>query len=215
VTGTNDAPIVEDVVTSADEDGAAVTASFDGSDADSDDDASTLTYVITSSPSEGSVANNGDGTFSFVPGAGFQDLAEGETRDVTFGYTATDSHGAVSNTGTVTVTVTGTNDTPVVEAVSAAADEDGAAVIGSFVGSDADSDDDGATLSYSIVSSPSEGSVANNGDGTFSFDPGADFQDLAQGETRDVTFGYSATDSRGAVSSSGLVTVTVTGTNDA
>ena len=41
------------------------------------------------------------GTFSFAPGSDFQDLAEGETRLVSFTYNATDSHGAVSNTGTV------------------------------------------------------------------------------------------------------------------
>src|SRR6185295_7992510 len=165
-------------------------------------------------PSEGSVVNNGDGSFSFDPGSDFQDLAEGETRQVTFNYTATDSHAAVSNTGTVTVTVTGTNDGPLVQAVVAAADEDGAAVLGYFDGDDVDSDDDAASLSYAITSAPSEGSVVNNGDGSFSFDPGSDFQDLAEGETRQVTFNYTATDSHAAVSNTGTVTVTVTGTND-
>src|SRR4029453_13993382 len=82
---------------------------------DSDDDGATLTYAIPSAPSEGSVVNNDDGTFTFDPGSDFQDLAEGETREVTFSYTATDSHGATSTSGTVTVTVTGTNDAPTVE----------------------------------------------------------------------------------------------------
>lgn len=39
-----------------------------------------------------------DTRFVFDPGADFQYLAEGETRQVSFTYTATDSHGAVSNT---------------------------------------------------------------------------------------------------------------------
>ena len=59
--------------------------------------------------------------------------------------------------------------------------------------------------------------MVNNNDGTFTFDPGADFQDLALGETRDVTFTYTATDDSGAgndTSTAATVTVTVTGTND-
>ncbi len=215
VAGVNDAPVVEDVTASAVEDGAAVTGTFAGADGDSDDDGATLTYVLASLPGQGTVVDIDGDTFTFDPGSDFQDLAEGETRDVTFDYTATDAHGAVSNTGTVTVTVTGVNDAPVVEDVTALAVEDGAAVTASFAGGDVDSDDDGTTLTYDITSSPAEGSVSDNGDGTFTFDPGADFQDLAEGETRDVTFDYTATDSHGAVSNTGVVTVTVTGVNDA
>ena len=215
VTGTNDAPVVSDVSAAADEDGAAVTGSYDGDDVDSDDDGTTLTYALTSQPTEGSVTDNGDGTFRFDPGADFQDLAAGESREVSFTYAATDGHGALSNTGTVRVTVTGTNDAPVVSDVSAAADEDGAAVTGSYDGDDVDSDDDGTTLTYALTSQPTEGSVTDNGDGTFRFDPGADFQDLAAGESREVSFTYAATDGHGALSNTGTVRVTVTGTNDA
>ncbi len=215
VSGVNDAPVVADVAASAIEDGPAVTGSFVGDDVDSDDDGGSLTYTITALPGEGAVADNGDGTFTFDPGADFQDLAAGETRDVTFEYTATDSNGAVSNTGVVTVTVSGVNDAPVVADVAASAVEDGPAVTGSFVGDDVDSDDDGGSLTYAITALPGEGAVADNGDGTFTFDPGADFQDLAAGETRDVTFEYTATDSNGAVSNTGVVTVTVAGVNDA
>jgi len=213
VTGTNDAPVVQNVVTAADEDGAAVTGSFDGDDVDSDDDGTTLTYSVTTAPAEGSVLNNNDGTFSFDPGADFQDLAPGETRDVTFDYTATDSHGAVSNIGTVTVTVTGTNDAPVVQNVSGLVDDN--PIIGAFDGDDVDSDDNPSSLTYTITANPVEGTVFNNNDGTFQFEPGSDFVDLAIGETRDVTFEYTATDSHGAVSNTGIVTLTVIGTNEA
>ena len=123
-----------------------------------------------------------------IPGTDFQDLALGETRDVTFTYTATDDSGAgndTSTSATVTVTVTGTNDQPTVSNVAINATEDGATVNGSFVASDADTTD---THTFTLTGSPAEGSVVNNNDGTFTFDPGADFQDLALGETRDVTF---------------------------
>lgn len=111
IVGTNDAPVVQNVQAVATEDGAPVTVAFSADDVDSDDDAGSLTYVVTDTPSEGSVVNNGDGTFSFNPGADFQDLAAGETRDITFGYNAIDSHGATTP-GSVTITITGVNDAP-------------------------------------------------------------------------------------------------------
>ena len=214
VTGVNDDPTAAAITASATEDGATVSGGFAGDDVDSDDDQSSLTYTITSGVAEGSVIDNGNGTFTFDPGADFQDLALGETRDVSFTYTATDSHGAVSNEATATVTVTGVNDDPTAAAITASATEDGAAVSGGFAGDDVDSDDDQSSLTYTITSALAEGSVIDNGNGTFTFDPGADFQDLALGETRDVSFTYTATDSHGAVSNEATATVTVTGVND-
>ncbi|WP_107851448.1 VCBS domain-containing protein [Oceanimonas marisflavi] len=208
VTGVNDAPVVSAVSVNAVEDGNAVTGNFVVSDADGSD---SHTFAITNPPAEGSVVNHHDGSFGFDPGTDFQDLAEGETRQVSFDYTATDSAGATSNSGTVTITVTGVNDAPVVSAVSVNAVEDGNAATGNFVVSDADGSD---SHTFAITGQPAEGAVSNNNDGSFSFDPGNDFQDLAEGETRQVSFDYTATDSAGATSSSGTVTITVTGVND-
>jgi len=53
------------------------------------------------------------GTFSFDPGHDFDDLAEGETRDVTLSYHAIDSHGAVSNGATITVRGVGGGTEPI------------------------------------------------------------------------------------------------------
>ena len=115
----------------------------------------------------------------------------------------------------MTITVTGTNDAPTVSAIALAAQEDGATVTAAFPGDDIDSGDSAASLTYAILAQPSEGAVVNNGNGTFTFDPGADFQDLALGETREVSFTYQATDAHGATSAPGTATITVTGTNDA
>ncbi|QDT97673.1 Ig-like domain-containing protein [Gimesia aquarii] len=125
IVATNDAPVASDANIAATEDGVAVTTGILASDVDTDNDASTLTYNIVMPPAEGTANSNGDGTFTFDPGAAFQDLAAGETRQVTFTYTATDAHAAVSNTGTVTITVTGVNDAPTLDAISdpAAIDE--------------------------------------------------------------------------------------------
>ncbi len=215
ILGSNDTPIVSNVNANAVEDGATVNGSFVVTDVDATD---THSFDITGSPAEGSVINNNDGTFSFDPGTDFQDLALGETRDVTFTYTSTDDSGAgnaTSTAATVTVTVTGTNDQPTVSDVGINAIEDGATVTGSFVVGDVDTTD---MHSFDITSALSEGSVINNNDGTFTFNPGADFQDLAIGETRDVSFSYTTTDDSGAAndtSTAATVTITVTGTNDA
>ena len=213
--GINDAPNANPIQVGATEDGGVVTANFEGDDIDSDDTRTSLTYAIQSQPAEGTVVNNNDGTFSFDPGTDFQDLAIGETRDVTFTYRATDSHNEESTDGLVTITVNGTNDAPVALDQATDAVEDGPVVTGSFAADDGDSDDTPATLTYSIASSPAEGSVANNGNGTFDFDPGADFQSLGENATRDVSFNYIARDQHGADSVLATVTVTVTGVNDA
>ena len=154
-----------------------------------------------------------DGTYVYDTNGSFEELAEGQTTTDTFTYELSDGAGGTA-TGTVTVTITGTNDGPVVQDVTEAADEDGVPVTGSFDGNDVDSDDDGTTLTYAITSSLTEGSVINNNDGTFTFDPGGDFQDLAAGQTRQLSFTYEATDGHGAVSNSGTVTLTISGTND-
>ena len=170
--------------------------------------------VSDASGREGDLTVNADGTFSFDPSGSFDSLAEGTSSPVTFTYRALDTGAAdnLSNEATVTVTVNGVNDAPVANAVTAVV-TDGATVDGSFSGSDVDTGET-STLNYAITSQPAEGSVVNNGD-TFTFDPEEDFHDLAVGITRDVTFGYTATDAQAAVSDAAIATVTVTGVNDA
>jgi len=84
----------------------------------------------------------------------------------------------------------------------------------SVLGSDVDSDDDGSSLIYSIANTLSEGSASISGT-ILTFDPSADFQDLALGETREVIVQVQAMDSHGAISNTLNVNFTVTGTNDA
>ena len=91
-----------------------ITGRFDGNDVDSAAETEGLVYAIVDQPTEGSASINqlDPRRFDFDPGSDFADLAEGETRDVSFTYTATDPHGAVSGLGTVTVTIVGQNNAP-------------------------------------------------------------------------------------------------------
>jgi hypothetical protein len=81
---------------------------------------------------------------------------------------------------------------------------------------------DDAALAYSVtlISGPAEGLLTFNPgldgapDGSYSFDPNDDFEDLALGETRDVSFVYEVQDAFHGPSQA-TVTITVTGSNDA
>ncbi|WP_432472983.1 VCBS domain-containing protein [Amphritea sp. HPY] len=159
----------------------------------------------TTVPQNGALLINSDGSYSYTPDADFFGTD-------TFSYLVSDGSHDIEET--VTVTVNNVNDAPVAGDVSIAATEDGASVTDSFYATDADTTD---THSFAVTSTPAEGSLANNNDGSFTFDPGTDFQDLTQGQTRDVSFSYTATDDSGAdnaTSEAKTITVTVTGTND-
>jgi len=119
VFGVNDTPVAEDVSASIGEDDVSVTGSFVASDIDFGD---LLCFQILDAPTDafgnqyGSVVNNDDGTFTFMPGDQFQFLDEGETRDVAFTYVAIDDSGTANDTSapqTATVTVTGAYDAPI------------------------------------------------------------------------------------------------------
>jgi VCBS repeat-containing protein len=158
------------------------------------------------------VTLNADGSYSFDPSnAAYQDLGVGESRDVVVGYTASDGNGGI-DTGTLTITVTGTNDAPVVTDETATVAEDAAVITGTVAANDTDVDGD--TLTYTANGALPAG-VTLNADGSYSFDPSnAAYQDLGVGESRDVVVGYTASDGNGGTDT-GTLTITVTGTNDA
>ncbi|MFC2969041.1 Ig-like domain-containing protein, partial [Acidimangrovimonas pyrenivorans] len=106
-----------------------------------------------------------DGSFSFDPNGAFEHLAAGESQDVQFTYEVTDANGDTDQ-ATVTITVTGQNDAPVVDAVqttaSGAVQEDvSLSASGQVSASDVDH---GAVLSFSGDATGAYGSFAVNAD---------------------------------------------------
>ncbi|MGI9280292.1 MAG: retention module-containing protein, partial [Endozoicomonas sp.] len=130
---------------------------------------------------------------------------ESDTLQDTFTYTVSD--GTDTATSTLTIDV---NRVPEALSGTLSAAEDGGVIAGQLSATDLDV---GESLTFAAETQPSEGSVTVNADGSYSFNPGSDFQDLAQGATRDVTFDYRVTDAQGD-SSTNTVTITVTGIND-
>uniref|UniRef100_UPI0010F87E48 type I secretion C-terminal target domain-containing protein n=1 Tax=Pseudomonas sp. 2FE TaxID=2502190 RepID=UPI0010F87E48 len=176
-------------------------------------------YALVAGPGagNGSLTFNPNGSYSFNPGTDFDALAVGVTRNVTFTYTATDNNGTVSAPATVTITVTGTNDAPVANAVSASGLEDPAARIQVNLSG---SDIDGSISSYTIDSTPANGSLysaATGGSaltvgtvvsGPVYFVPTADW-------SGDTSFQYHATDNSGANSSNATASISITSVADA
>ncbi|MHC5112207.1 MAG: VCBS domain-containing protein, partial [Planctomycetota bacterium] len=157
--------------------------------------------------------NTNDGTINWdytIADADLDFLAAGETVTVVFTITVDDGNGG-TDTQDVTITIIGTNDAPV--AVADAAETAENTVLNANV--PAASDVDGSIAGYVLGgTSVAEGSLVFNADGSYSFDPGSDFDDLVENASRDVTFTYTAIDNSGAASAEQMITITVTGSND-
>jgi len=160
----------------------------------------------------GRVLVGSDGSIQFDADGDFEALATGDTEVVSFTYAATDSAGNTT-TATAFITVTGTNDDPVVAAgVMVEADEDGAAFSVDLLegASDVDASDD---LSVENVTGLVSGVILVGT--SLSVDPtDAAFQSLAEGETQVIVVSYDVVDGNGG-SVGQTATITITGTNDA
>ena len=213
VTGQNDAPVATAMALTGSEDTPSVTFTPAFTDADASD-THTISFDLgggmSATATLNTISDNGDGTYTFTAGDSYDYLAVGETAQETFSFTVTDSQG-VSSTETATVTITGQNDAPVASALATTVSEDGSSVTLTANFTDADSSD---THTFSVDTTGTFGSVTNNGDGTFSYDPNGQFEHLAVGETATDTFTYTVDDGNGGTSTE-TVTVTVTGQNDA
>ncbi|MCH8112556.1 MAG: tandem-95 repeat protein [Proteobacteria bacterium] len=206
----NQDPVAEPGTISGSEDASVLTGSLSASDVDASD---TLTFSLAGggAPALGSVTINADGTYSYVPGAALQSLAQGETQTDRFIYQVDDGSSGTS-TASVAITINGANDAPVAMAAVIEGSEDAASLTGSLSASDVDASD---TLTFSLASggAPALGSVTINADGTYSYVPGAALQSLAQGETQTDSFTYQVDDGNGGTATA-TVTITITGAND-
>ena len=113
-----------------------------------------------------------DGSWTFIPGAAFGDLEDGETRETSINYRVTD--GTATDIGTVTVTVTGINALPVAtsdqgwldsdQTLSIAADAaetefEGNTVSGGLLANDSDPEGDDIRI-LEALNNPADGSAA-------------------------------------------------------
>lgn len=166
---------------------------------DSDVDADTLTAVLVSNPSNGTLTLNANGSFVYEPADTFVGTD-------TFTYHANDGF-FDSNTVTVTITVNDINLAPIATADSYSVDEDAVLTVSATNGLLANDDDpDGDALTISVTSGAMHGTLALQNDGSFTYTPDADFSGTD-------TFTYRLND--GSLdSNAAIVTVLVHGIND-
>ena len=164
---------------------------------DTEADGDTLTLTAASTDGTGTVAVNADGlSVDYTPAADFNG-----TETIT--YTVSD--GALTATGTFTITVTAVNDAPVAVADALTVSEDAAITNTDVIANDTDVDAD--TLTLTAASTDGTGTVAVNADGlSVDYTPAADFNG-----TETITY----TVSDGALTATGTFTITVTAVNDA
>jgi large repetitive protein len=151
-------------------------ATLTGASLLTNDTGSSLTVTATTAPSHGSVTVAADGTYSYVPAAGY-------SGPDSFTYTVTDSLGRTS-TATVNLTVTP------VAATDSATTPAGTTLVGPSVLTN----DLGSGLSAALTTGTTHGTLVLASDGTYTYTP-------ATGYSGPDSFVYTAKDSSGKTTS--------------
>ncbi len=176
----NDAPEAAPIVADVDEDGSILVTQDmlleNASDQDGDD--LYATALETNDPNA-SIVDNGDGTYTVTPFENFNG-------EIAFTYEVND--GELSTSTEMTLTVNPVNDIPIVAPAMYSIEEDGSILFtqGDLLNGAIDIEGDDLTVT-SINYSGDEGTVTDNGDGTFSFVPEEHF-------SGDLQFSFTVSD---------------------
>jgi VCBS repeat-containing protein len=209
IAGANDAPTADpDAATAVENQTIWIDVLANDTDVDN---GAILTVTAVSAPAGQGIVSVVGNQVQFDPGSDFDDLADGESEVVVVSYDIEDEHGA-TDSSTATITVTGTNDAPTANPDAGATGENTAISV-DVLANDSDVDN-GAVLTVTSASAPAGQGSASVVSNQVQFDPGSDFDYLAEGQSVNVLVDYSIEDEQGGAASSTL-TITVTGTNDA
>ena len=159
----------------------------------------TLTASLATDPSHGYVSLDPNGDYTYTPVANWYGTD-------TFDYRVSD--GELTATATITVIVQPFNDAPAAVADAYQVTEDTALTVGAPGVLANDTDFEGDPLTASLVGAPANGVLALNSDGSFTYNPDADFFGTD-------SFSYQAVDSNGLAGTTVVVQLTVAAQNDA
>jgi hypothetical protein len=184
----NTPPVANNDLVGTDEDNS-VTFSVLTNDTDDQGNIAAASTVALNSPSKGVVTDNGSGSFSFDPNGEFESLAVNESADVSFDYRIEDAFGETDD-ATVTITVNGVNDAPVISNGGNVSIDEGQTATSSGSWSDVDASD-------VVTLSASTGDVSRNADGTWNWSFNS-----ADGPDESQTVVITADDGNGGVTTS-------------
>src|SRR5207248_1141374 len=129
---------------------------------DSDIDSATISAVLVTGPSRGTLILHADGSFSYTPDANYNGSDS---------FTCKANDGSLdSNIATVTLTITAVNDAPVAVDGTVTTAEDTLVEI-TLVATDVDS----PTLTYSIVTGPAHGTLSSVTGTNISYTPALNY----------------------------------------
>ena len=192
ITAVNDPPTAQNAALTVSEDTPA-NGQLQAQDTDND----SLSYAIVTPPAKGTLTtlNTATGAFTYTPDAN-------ATGTDSFTFRASDGQ-ATSNTATVAITISATNDPPVAQNAAITVSEDTPAN-GQLQAQDPDND----SLSYAIVTPPAKGTLTtlNTATGAFTYTPDAN-------ATGTDSFTFRASDGQ-ATSNTATVAITISGAND-
>src|SRR5205085_152923 len=120
-----------------------------------------LTYSIVAGPADGTLTFNSNGQYTYTPGANYHGPDA-------FTFTASDGSNT-SNVATVSITVED-NSIPVANNQSVSTNENTPLPV-TLTATDGDND----TLTYSIVASPSNGTVTFTANGSYTYTPNTNY----------------------------------------
>jgi hypothetical protein len=161
------APVANDDTAVTDED-TQVTIDVAANDTDVDGDLDPGSATVLSAPAHGTLVNNSDGTFDYMPSRDYNGSDS-------FTYQICDSGMPIKcATGTVNITINPVNDPPVANDDTAVTDEDTQVTI-DVAANDTDVDGNLDPGSATALSAPAHGTLVNNSDGTFDYTPSRDY----------------------------------------
>jgi hypothetical protein len=161
-------------------------------------DGNTLTIASFTQPTQGTLVDNGNGTFTYTPSSGYFGTDS-------YTYTVSDGQGGTA-TATVTINVAPVNDAPVAAGNTVNGTEDAPLIINAASLLSNDSDLDGDVLSIASFTQPAHGTLVDNGNGTFTYTPAANYHGPD-------SYTYTVTDGNGGTATA-TVSISVASVND-